>query len=106
MKVDRRDDMVSETLPADATAEARAAAVQAVRAVEEGERDSLDRLRGAICSYLSALRADGVEKAAALDQVRAVIAEPVSADPGWLLPAAREALMDLAMHWCIEQYDD
>lgn len=85
--------------------DARAAAIDALRAVEEGQRDSLDRLRHALCSYLTALRADGLAKAEALEQVRAVIASPASDEPGWLLPAAREALMDLAMHWCVEQYD-
>ena len=88
------------------TGEARAAAVQALRAVEEGHRDSLDALRSAICSYLTALRAEGLDKADAMELVRSVIAEPASDDPGWLLPAAREALMDLAMYWCSEQYAD
>ena len=106
MTLERRDAMGTGTVASRAASEARAAAVEAVRAVEEGERDSLDRLRAAVCTYLSALRAEGTEKSAALDEVRAVIATPVSDNPGWLLPAAREALMDLAMHWCIEQYAD
>ena len=88
------------------TEDARAAAVHALRAVEEGQRDSLDALRNAICSYLTALRGEGIQKEEALDRVRGVIAEPASGDPGWLLPAAREALMDLAMYWCTEQYAD
>lgn len=86
--------------------DARLLALDALRAVEEGERDSLDRLRTALCSYLTALRAAGLPRNEALERIRAVIAAPVSEDPGWLLPAAREALMDLAMHWCTEQYRD
>ena len=84
--------------------DARALAVDALRAVEEGQRDSLDRLRTALCGYLAALRTEGLPKEAALERVRALIAAPGSGDPGWLLPAAREALMELAMHWCTEQY--
>ncbi len=86
------------------TADARAAAVLALRAVEEGQRDSLDALRTTLCSYLTALRAEGIPKEEALERIREVIAQPATDDPGWLLPAAREALMDLAMHWCTEQY--
>ena len=86
------------------TAAARAAAVEALARVEQGERNSLDRLRDAICSYLAALRAEGVTKKDALEQVRTVVATPASADESWLLPAAREALTDLAMHWCTQQY--
>ena len=88
------------------TSDARALAVDALRAVEEGERDSLDRLRAAICTYLSALRAEGLPKADALERVREVIGTPASSNPGWLLPAARDALVDLAMHWCTEAYTE
>ena len=103
MSLDARDDSGAATRT---TADARAAAVHALRAVEEGERDSLDALRTALCGYLTALRAEGVQKPDALERVRAVISEPATDDPGWLLPAAREALMDLAMYWCTEQYSD
>lgn len=104
MSIDPREE---NTGPATrTTAETRAAAVHALRAVEEGQRDSLDTLRDAICNYLTALRAEGLSKDVALERVRSVIAEPASDEPGWLLPAAREALMDLAMYWCSEQYRD
>ena len=86
------------------SAEAREAVLEALTLVERGERDSLDNLRDAVCAYLSALKAEGVPREDALEQIRAVIAEPVSTDPTWLLPAAREALMDLATHWCTQQY--
>ena len=105
MSLDPRDG----DLPAIATRtsdETRLAAVHALRAVEEGQRDSLDALRSAICNYLTALRAEGLDKADALERIRSLIAEPASKDPGWLLPAAREALMDLAMYWCTEQFAD
>ena len=96
----------STVAAAQTTTAARARAVDALRAVEEGQRDSLDRLRTAICTYLSALKSEGVPGPEALERVREVIATPGSADPGWLLPAAREALMDLAMHWCKEQHTE
>ena len=101
--------MGGDSTPAGATrtiADARAAALHALRAVEEGQRDSLDALRTSVCAYLTALRAEGIAKADALEQVRTVLAEPAAGEPGWLLPAAREALMDLAMHWCTEQYSE
>ncbi len=87
-----------------ATAEARANALAALEQVERGERDSLDNLRDAMCAYLTALKADGVSKKEALETIRALIAVPASPDPTWLLPAAREALIDLATHWCTQQY--
>ena len=86
------------------TAEAREAAVEALALVEHGERNSLDRLRDAVCGYLTALRAEGLEKPEALERVRELIANPTSGNETWLLPAAREALTDLAMHWCTQQY--
>ena len=105
MSLDPRDSDLRDTATR-TTEEARAAAVHALRAVEEGQRDSLDTLRSAICSYLSALRAEGLDKADALARIRSLIAAPASHDPGWLLPAAREALMDLAMYWCTELLED
>ncbi len=89
---------------ADAIAEARDTALAALALVERGERNSLDNLRDAVCTYLTVLKAGGCSKDDALERVRALIATPVSPDPTWLLPAAREALMDLAMHWCTQQY--
>jgi hypothetical protein len=86
------------------TAEARDGAVEALKYVERGERNSLDRLRDAMCTYLSALKAEGISRDDALERIRSLIATPASGDPTWLLPAAREALMDLAMHWCTEEY--
>ena len=104
MTIDPREEITGAATRT--TAEARAAAVHALRAVEEGQRDSLDALRDAICTYLTQLRAEGLSKDIALERVRSVIAEPATDEPGWLLPAAREALMDLAMYWCSEQYRD
>jgi hypothetical protein len=85
-------------------AEARAAAVEALELVERGERNSLDNLRDAICAYLVVLKAEGASKDQALEKVRELIATPASADTTWLLPAAREALTELATHWCTQQY--
>ncbi len=104
-------DVTHPTGPSDATvgarraiAEARDSALAALALVERGERNSLDNLRDAVCTYLTVLKAGGCSKDDALERVRALIATPVSPDPSWLLPTAREALMDLAMHWCTQQY--
>jgi len=86
------------------TAEAREAAREALALVERGERNSLDRLRDAVCSYVAALHAEGLGKEEALEKVRLLIASPTSSEDTWLLPVAREALTDLAMHWCTQQY--
>ena len=86
------------------SAEARARAVEALHLVEHGERSSLDGLRDAICTYLTLLRREGISKPDALEQIRALVTTPTSNERTWLLPAAREALTDLATHWCTEQY--
>jgi len=78
--------------------------VEALALVERGERNSLDRLRDTVCGYLTALRAEGVQKDEALERIRVLISNAPSRDETWLLPAAREALTDLAMHWCTQQY--
>ena len=88
------------------SAAARQHATEALLRVERGERNALDGLREAICTYRSALEADGTTREDALQRVRELIATPASSEHTWLLPAAREALMDLAMYWCAQQDGD
>ncbi len=86
--------------------EARAGLVLALHAVARAERNALDGLRDALCPFVAALRREGLSKVDALLAVREVLTT-VSAPDGELalLPAAREALLELSTHWCGEEYD-
>ena len=86
-------------------ADARAGVITALSRMERGERDSLDALREALCTFVSALKAEGVSRDEALEAVRHVISEPASVEGTFRLPApAREALIELSTHWCAEEY--
>jgi len=86
-------------------ADARAGVVAALARMERGERDSLDVLRESLCTYVSALKADGATREMAIDAVRDVISAPATLDGSFrLLAPAREALIELSMHWCAEEY--
>src|SRR5688500_9486717 len=83
---------------------ARAGLVLALHAVARAERNALDGLRDALCPFVAALRREGLSKVDALLAVREVLTT-VSAPDGELalLPAAREALLELSTHWCGEE---
>jgi hypothetical protein len=86
-------------------AEARANVVDALGRMERGERNSLDTLRQVLCVYVTALKAEGATRTQVMEAVRRVIAEPTSAEGAFrLLPPAREALVELATHWCGEEF--
>ena len=88
-----------------AGAEARAAVAGALARLEQGERNALDGLRDAICAYVLALRTGGTSREDAIEAVRSVMAQPSgSGDERSILPPAREALVELSMHWCADQY--
>lgn len=78
--------------------------VAALRGVEQGERESLDSLRTALFDYIATLRAEGI----GAEDVRRIVADLIAtqgdADGERKLPGmAREALVELASHWCAEE---
>ena len=86
-------------------AEARANVVEALGKMERGERNALDALRDVLCGFVSALKAEGATRDQAIEAVRRLISEPASSDGAFrLLPPAREALIELSMHWCGEEF--
>ena len=86
-------------------ADARESVIEALGRMERGERNSLDALRDVLCVYVTTLKAEGASRAQAIEAVRRVIAEPTSVEGAFrLLPPAREALVELAMHWCGEEF--
>jgi hypothetical protein len=86
-------------------AEARENVVDALGRMERGERNSLDLLREVLCVFVTALKAEGATRNQAMEAVRRVISEPTSTEGAFrLLPPAREALVELATHWCGEEF--
>ena len=86
-------------------AEARANVVEALGKMERGERNALDALRDVLCGFVAALKAEGATRDQAIEAVRRLISEPASSDGAFrLLPPAREALIELSMHWCGEEF--
>lgn len=83
----------------------RSYVVSALRRVEQGERDSLEELRSALCSFVSALRAEGFDKTRATQVVVELIMTPTEpAGETNLQAPAREALVELSTHWCAEEF--
>jgi hypothetical protein len=79
--------------------------VQALERVEQSERDAVDGLRAAICTLVTTLRTEGASAEQAAAEVRKLIEVPATPEgAGALAPAVREALVDLALHWCTEEY--
>lgn len=76
----------------------------ALQMVEEGERDSLEQLREALCGFVSALRKEGVSREGAVGMVADIIRKPAGPDGGRLYGPAREALVELSTHWCAGEY--
>jgi hypothetical protein len=98
-----RDQRGPSTLPE--LAEARANVVDALGKMERGERNSLDILRSVLCTYVTTLKAEGASREQAIEAVRKVISEPTTPDGAFrLLAPAREALIELSVHWCGEEY--
>ena len=86
-------------------ADARASVIDALGRMERGERNSLDILRDVLCVYVTSLKAEGATRDQAIEAVRRVIAEPTTVEGAFrLLPPAREALVELALHWCGEEF--
>jgi hypothetical protein len=80
--------------------------VQALERLERSERDAVDELREAICGFVGSLRGEGASGEQVKEAVRALIATPASTEGALnLAPAVREALVELAVHWCSDEYD-
>ena len=86
-------------------AEARANVIGALAKMERGERNALDALRDVLCGFVTALKSEGATRDQAIDAVRRLISEPATSEGAFrLLPPAREALIELSMHWCAEEF--
>ena len=86
-------------------ADARRGVALALASVERGERNALEGLRQALCSFVVALREGGASKEDAMAAVKALMAEPATPDGAMtLLPPAREALVELSTYWCAQEY--
>ena len=86
-------------------AEARASVIDALGKMERGERNALDSLRDVLCSFVTALKAEGATRDQAVEAVRRLISEPATSEGAFrLLPPAREALIELSVHWCAEEF--
>jgi hypothetical protein len=88
------------------SAAARSNVVAALGRVEEGQRDAMDDLRVALCTYVGVLRREGLSRDATLAGIRTLIAAP--ATPGGaisLTPVVRQALAELTLQWCEEEYN-
>jgi hypothetical protein len=88
------------------TEAARERATSALGRLEHGQRDAMDELREALCSYVGALRHEGWTREATLATVRTLIATPVTPDGAIALtPIVRDALAELTLEWCQAEYD-
>jgi hypothetical protein len=86
-------------------AEARQRVIEALGSMERGERNALDAMRGVLCTYVTALKAEGATRDQAVEAVRELISEPTSDEGAFrLLPPAREALVELSIYWCSEAF--
>ena len=80
--------------------------VNALGRLERSERDAVDGLRTAICGFVGSLRAEGATQEQVVEAVRTLVASPATADGALnLAPAVREALVELAIHWCVDEWD-
>jgi hypothetical protein len=81
--------------------------VDALVRLERSERDAVEGLRTAICGFVGSLRAEGASQEQVVEAVRTLVASPATADGALnLAPAVREALVELAIHWCVDQWDN
>jgi hypothetical protein len=79
--------------------------VAALARVEEGQRDAMEDLRAALCSYVGVLRHEGLSREATLAGVKALIATPATRDGEVALtPIVRQALAELTLQWCEAEY--
>ena len=86
---------------------ATGASVQhALAALERGERDALESVQAALCAHVNALRVAGFSRNDVLEEVRKLVTTPATDAGSRAMPVlAREALADLSLRWCAEEYD-
>lgn len=85
---------------------ARETVARALERVERGERNALTELREALCSYVGTLRSQGLTRELTVDTIRTLVRTPRTEEGSFgLLPTAREALVELSVQWCSEEYD-
>jgi hypothetical protein len=85
--------------------DAREWVIDALARMERGERNALEEMREALCALVTALKADGATREQATEEVRRIIAEPVTTEGSFrLLEPAREALIELSLYWCSEEF--
>ena len=97
--------MPPRSAPAPELTDAREWVIDALGRMERGERNALDEMREALCAFVSALKSDGATREQATEEVRRIITEPVTAEGGFrLLGPAREALIELSLYWCSEEF--
>ena len=85
----------------------RSNVVQALGRLEHSERDAVEGLRMAICAFVGSLRSDGATQEQVVEAVRTLVATPATADGAInLAPAVREALVELAIHWCTDEWSN
>jgi hypothetical protein len=86
-------------------AAARAGLVHALKDLESGERDSMERLHGALCELVGTLRRAGRSADEVQQEIRAIVSEPATPEGNFRVPAiARAALVELSLQWCAEEY--
>ena len=85
--------------------DAREWVIDALGRMERGERNALDEMREALCALVGALKANGATREQTTEEVRRIITEPVTTEGSFrLLAPAREALIELSLYWCSEDF--
>lgn len=81
------------------------ALLEALEGLETGARNSIEELRKALCAYVGARRRAGDAAEKVLADVRELVTHPVTVDGAIkVTPLAREALVDLSVRWCTEEF--
>ena len=85
---------------------ARAEVLTALSHLERSERNALEEVRTALCRFIGSLRAGGASYESVIDIVRGLVTVPATADGSSTLhPSAREALVELSLNWCANEYE-
>jgi hypothetical protein len=84
---------------------ARSDVVNALGRLERGERNALDGFRSALCTFIGTLRDHGVARETVVESVRAVVSAPATPEGARTLhPSAREALIEMSINWCADEF--
>jgi hypothetical protein len=90
--------------PAAVVSTAQLEVVEALGRLERSERNALEEFRTALCVFIGSLRAQGMDRDTVAETVRALVAVPTTDNVRGLHPSAREALIELSIHWCAEEF--